>query len=253
LEGRDHLAVLTLNRPEALNAISTELAADLLEACQAYQRDDELWVALLRSGSERAFCVGADLKERRGMDLAAWRRQRELFGRAFGGLAALEKPLIGVVDGLALGGGCEIALLCDFILAGERAEFGLPEVKLGIIPGGGGTQTLARRVGSALAKELIFSGRSLRAEEALRVGLVNRVVPSAQLWGAALELAGQILENGPLAVRQAKKAIQHGADLSLGAAIALETEAYNVCLLSEDRAEGIAAFNERRKPQFRGR
>lgn len=253
LERQGHLAVITLNRPAALNAISTELAEDLLAACHAVQRDDELWLALLRSGSERAFCVGADLKERRAMDLPTWRRQRELFGRAFGALAALEKPIIAVVDGPAVGGGCELALLCDFILAGERAEFGLPEVRLGLIPGGGGTQSLPRRVGRAMAKELIFTGRRIGAQEALRIGLVNRVLPSAQLWEAALGVAAEILANGPLAVRQAKKAIQHGADLAFAAGWALETEAYNVCLLSEDRAEGIAAFNEKRAPRFTGR
>lgn len=253
LEAQGHLAIVMLNRPQALNAISSELAGDLVQVCERVQQDDELWLALVRSSSDRAFCVGADLKERRTMDLSAWRRQRELFGRAFGAVSALEKPAIAVVDGLALGGGCEIALLCDFILAGDRAEFGLPEVKLGLIPGGGGTQSLARRVGRAMAKELIFSGRRVGAQEALRLGLVNRIVSSEQLWQTALDVAAEVLENGPLAVRQAKKAIQHGADLAFAAGWALENEAYNVCLLSEDRQEGIAAFNAKRKPQFKNR
>ncbi|MBI4494980.1 MAG: enoyl-CoA hydratase/isomerase family protein [Chloroflexi bacterium] len=253
LETEGHLAIVTLNRAQALNTISSELASDLVEVCQRVQQDDDLWLVLVRSSSERAFCVGADLKERRDMDLARWRRHRELLGQAFEALAGLDKPAIAVVDGLALGGGCELALLCDFILASERAEFGLPEVKLGIIPGGGGTQSLPRRVGVAMASELIFTGRRVGAQEALRIGLANRVVPPDQLWETALGVAAEILQNGPLAVRQARKAIRHGADLAFAAGWALETEAYNVCLLSEDRAEGLAAFNEKRKPRFKNR
>src|SRR4051794_21620691 len=178
IERDGHLARVVMDRPEAMNAISSQFATELLAAWESLRDERDVWVAILRSSSERAFCVGADLKERRGMDSESWRAQRSLFMRAFRAQYDLELPIIAEVGGYALGGGLELALMCDFIYAGERAELGLPEVKVGIIPGAGGTQNLPRLVGRALAKELIFTGRRLSAREALAVGLVNRVVPN---------------------------------------------------------------------------
>ncbi len=252
LEREGHLAAIILDRPQALNAISSQLAAELIEVLAALRDDHDVWVALLRSSSERAFCVGADLKERQGMDLDGWRWQRALFTRMFRALYDLEMPVIAEVAGYCLGGGLELAMLCDFIYAGEQAEFGLPEVRVGIIPGGAGTQSLPRLVGRTLARELIFTGRRISAQEAQRIGLVNRVVPQAELSAAVREVAEQILANGPLAVRQAKRAISRGVDADFLTGWALESEAYTATLLSEDRVEGIRAFNEKRRPRFRG-
>jgi enoyl-CoA hydratase len=252
VETHDHVATLTLNRPEAMNAINTQMARDIAEACQTVTNDD-IWVVILAAAGDRAFSVGADLKERQHMSVDEWRAQRPTILRAFRSLAAIERPMIAAVDGYALGGGCELALACDFIVAGERAEFALPEAKVGIIPGGGGTQLLPRRIGAAMAKELIFTGRRIDASEALRVGLVNRVVPSEQLMPAVQGVAQEILGVSPVSARQVKRAVDRGAGVDLWTGWALEEEAYVTCLYSEDRLEGMAAFHEKRPPQFQNR
>lgn len=249
----DRRATITLNRPEALNAISVQLARDLTSVCDELSNRDDIWVAVLAAAGERAFSVGADLKERQGLSSDEWRRHRRTLLRAFHAIAAVETPLIAAVDGYALGGGCELALLCDFIIAGERAQFGLPEAKVGIIPGGGGTQLLPRRVGPAMAKELIFTGRRIDAAEALRIGLANRAVASDQLNETVDAVVREILSSSPVSVRQAKKAVDRGSSLDLWSGWALEEEAYTACLHSEDRLEGIAAFGEKRPPRFRNR
>lgn len=253
LEREGRLAWIVLNRPEALNAINNDLARGLLAACVELRADPEVWAVAIRSTSERAFSVGADIKERATFGPEDWRRQRALFVQMFAAVRAIEQPCIAAVDGYALGGGLEIALGADFIVATDRAELGLPEVRLGIIPGGGGTQHLPRRVGTALAKELIFTGRRIGAAEALRIGLVNRVVPPAELLPTVRAIAGEILANAPVAVRAAKRAIEYGAEVDLRTGLAIEAEAYQVALQSEDRAEGIRAFNEKRRPEFRNR
>ena len=248
-----HIATLTLNRPDAMNAINAAMLRDLLAACRELEADDQTRVVVVRGASERAFCAGADLKERRDLDLPATRRLRAELMRTFRALNALPMPTIAAVHGFALGGGFELALCCDLLLAADDARFGLTEVTLGIIPGGGGTQLLPRLVGKSMAKLLIFTGRRIEATEAERLGLAIRVVPRAELESATMALAEEIAANAPISLRQAKRAIEAGYHLDPDTAFAFEAEAYNAVLLSEDRLEGLRAFAERRKPQYRGR
>jgi enoyl-CoA hydratase/carnithine racemase len=254
LERDGHLAHLILNRPEALNAIDNVLAGDLCAAAEslAAESPEATWAVILRGNGERAFCAGADIKARRDFSPEDWAEQRALFRRLFGLLRNVPQPMIAAVHGYALGGGTELAMLADMIVASDDAVFGLTEVSLGIIPGGGGTQNLPRLIGRQRAKELIFGARRIPARDAHALGLVNQVVPRAELLTAATRLAEQIMANSPFAVRQAKWAIDHGADLPFDQALEREHEAYLRVLTSEDRREGIAAFNEKRKPQFTG-
>lgn len=247
-----HIAVLSFNRPGAMNALSTRTAVELLEALEEMEQDRDTFAAVLTAEGDKAFCVGADLKERKDMSREDMRKQRALFVKAFSSVAAFPKPLVAAVNGYALGGGTEFALGCDFIVASEKAVFGLPEVGLAIIPGGGGTQLLPRVIGRSKAKELIFTGRRISAVEALGLGLVNYVVPPEKLMEKALEIMLEITKNGPVALRQAKRAINLGVELDLNTALALEAECYNVCLSTEDRDEGLKAFNEKRKPVYKG-
>ncbi|MFN0072884.1 MAG: enoyl-CoA hydratase/isomerase family protein [Chloroflexota bacterium] len=253
LEVQNHVASITLNRPDVMNAINTQMARDLVDVCQLIADDQDVWVVTLQAAGDRAFSVGADLKEREHMPVEQWRAQRVLGLRAYRALAAVERPMIAAVDGYALGGGCELALACDFIIAGERAQFALPEARVGIIPGGGGTQLLPRRVGPAMAKELIFTGRRIDATEALRIGLVNRVVPSQDLGTTVDAITGEILGVSPVSARQAKRAVDRGIGQDLWSGWALEEEAYVACLYSADRLEGMAAFHEKRAPRFQNR
>jgi enoyl-CoA hydratase/carnithine racemase len=250
-EGR--LAHLVLNRPEVLNAIDNTLAEELGAACAALANDDTTWAVIQRGAGERAFCAGADLKARRDFTPAQWQAQRELLRRMFSKLRGVPQPMIAAVHGFALGGGTELAMLADFVVASEDAVFGLTEVSLGIIPGGGGTQNLPRMIGRNRAKELIFSARRISASEARELGLVNHVVPRAELLPKAIVLAEEILRNSPFAVRQAKWAIDQGADLPFEDGLQREHEAYMRAIGSDDRREGIAAFNEKRRPKFSGR
>jgi enoyl-CoA hydratase/carnithine racemase len=213
----------------------------------------DLHVVIFTGAGERAFCAGGDLKERNGMTDAAWRAQHVIFEQAAFAVLRCPVPVIAAVEGFALAGGCELALLSDFIVAGDTAVFGLPETTLGIFPGIGGTQLLPRVLGAPLAKELIFTGRRLKVDEARAAGLVNHVVPAGQARARAGEIAATIAANGPVAVRQAKRAIMGGLDRDLESAIGLAIEAYNVTVETEDRLEGVRAFNEKRKPQFKGR
>jgi enoyl-CoA hydratase/carnithine racemase len=252
-ERERHLAHLVLNRPEVLNAIDNTLAAELRDAAHALANDQDVWAVILRGAGERAFCAGADLKARRDFTPADWAHQRALLRTMFHALRDVPQPMIAAVHGFALGGGTELAMLADFVVAAEDAVFGLTEVSLGIIPGGGGTQNLPRMIGRNRAKELIFTARRIPASEALQLGLVNHVVPRARLLEKAAELAQEILRNSPYAVRQAKWAIDHGADQEFDDGLEREHEAYMRAIASEDRGEGIAAFNEKRTPRFTGR
>jgi enoyl-CoA hydratase len=247
------VAVLSFNRPEAMNALSTQMAREILAALEEMEEDDGVFAAVLTAEGDRAFCVGADLKERKTMSKEEMKKQRALFVRTFSAVAMFPKPLVAAVNGYALGGGCEFALGCDFIIAAENAVFGLPEVGLAIIPGGGGTQLLPRVIGRNRAKELIFTGRRIPAAEALRLGLVNYVVPREELMKKTMEIMEEIIQNGPVALRQAKRAINLGLEVDLATAFALEAECYNVCLATEDRDEGLRAFNEKRKPVYKNR
>jgi enoyl-CoA hydratase/carnithine racemase len=248
-----HVAVVTLNRPEAMNAISGEVADVLAGTLLQAAADPNAWAVVLAAAGDRAFCVGADLKERNALDDAGWLRNRVLMRGLFDSLRALPQPTIASVFGYALGGGFELALNCDLIVAADDAVFGLPEVRVGIVPGGGGTQALVRRLGPARAKDLIFTGRRISAEEAHDWGLVARVVERGALESATMELAREICGSSPVAVREAKLAIDRGLDVALEQGIELEDLAWRRAVASQDRREGIAAFNEKREPQWRGR
>src|SRR5205085_12307507 len=201
LSGRDHVTTVTLNRPEAMNALSGQMCDELAGAILQAVADPACWVMVLHANGEKAFCVGADLKERASLDDAGWMRNRVQIRALFEVLRAVPQPTIASVFGFALGGGCELALSCDFIVCSDDAVFGLPEVRVGIIPGGGVSQLLARRIGPAMAKELVMTGRRLPAAEALAVGLVNKVVPSDELHGATQALADELCAAAPVAVR----------------------------------------------------
>jgi enoyl-CoA hydratase/carnithine racemase len=251
--GEGHVLTVELHRPAALNAMNTRMGEELLACFRGPAAAAEVRAVVLAGAGERAFCVGGDLKEREGMTDEAWRAQHVIFEQAAMALLRCPAPVIAAVEGFALGGGGELALLADFVVAGESAVLAFPEVTRGIFPGIGGTQLLPRIVGAPRAKELIFTGRRVDAAEARAIGLVNHVVPAGQARARALALAATIAENGPLAVRQAKKAIAYGAETDLETAMVLAIEAYNATVVTEDRLEGVRAFNEKRKPRFTGR
>lgn len=246
------VAELVLDRPRAMNAVSTEMARQLGEACVALAATREVSAVVLSSTHERAFCVGADLKERNALTDAELVRQRPYARAAYGGVLALPMPTIAAVHGFALGGGYELALSCDLIVADETAVVGLPEVSVGVIPGGGGTQLLPRRVGAARAAELVFSARRVAAAEAGELGLVDQVVPAGTDREVALELAGRIAANSPIGLRAAKKALRTGWGMDVTAAMEIEDAAWRTVAFSGDRAEGVAAFNEKRTPDWPG-
>jgi enoyl-CoA hydratase/carnithine racemase len=249
----DRIATVTLDRPDAANAISTELAVALADAVEPLATDLTVDALVLTATGDKAFSAGADLKQRGSFGDHDWLVQREAFRRAFAAVRRTPLPSIAAVFGYALGGGAELALCCDLIVAAEDATFGLPEVRLGLVPGGGGTQLLARRVGRAAATDLILTGRRVDAAEAARLGLVDRVVPRGQQVAAARQLAAQIAANAPTAVRLAKWAIDLGADLPLEAAVEVEDQAWRRAVASDDRREGLAAWIQRRPPAWPGR
>ncbi|HET7874299.1 MAG TPA: enoyl-CoA hydratase-related protein [Methylomirabilota bacterium] len=248
-----YVATVELNRPEALNAMNTAMGEDLLRCFDALQWDKTVRAVVFTGAGEKAFSVGGDLKERQGMTDEAWRAQHVIFEAAAARVLRCPVPVIAAVEGFAMGGGCELALLSDLIVAGETAVFAVPEITLGIFPGIGGTQLLPRIIGAPMAKEMIFTGRRVDAKEALAKGLVNHLVPKGQARAKALEIATTIAQNGPVAVRQAKKAINWGGETDLETGMALAIEAYNVTVTTEDRLEGVRAFNEKRKPRFQGK
>jgi enoyl-CoA hydratase/carnithine racemase len=252
LEVSDGVATVTLERPEALNAISTGLAVALAAAVEPLATDPAVRAVVLAGAGDRAFSVGADLKERAGLDDHGWFVQREAFRRGFAAVRRCPLPTVAAVFGYALGGGAELALACDLVVAADDATFGLPEVRLGLVPAGGGTQLLVRRVGRSAAKDLVLTGRRVDAAEALRLGLADRVVPRAELPAAARGLAAEIAGNAPTAVRLAKWAIDLGADLAQEAAMEVEDQAWRRAVLSDDRREGIAAWVEGREPRWPG-
>ncbi|HET8578411.1 MAG TPA: enoyl-CoA hydratase-related protein [Methylomirabilota bacterium] len=248
-----HVVTVELNRPEALNAMNTAMGEELMRCFEAFQWDKTVRAVIFTGAGDRAFCVGGDLKERNEMTDEAWRAQHLIFEQGAARVLHCPVPVIAAVEGFALAGGCELALLSDFIVAGETAVFGVPETTLGIFPGIGGTQLLPRILGAPMAKEMVFTGRRMDAKEALARGLVNHVVPKGQARAKALEIATTIAQNGPIAVRQAKKAINWGSETDLETGMALAIEAYNVTVTTEDRLEGVRAFNEKRKPRFQGK
>jgi enoyl-CoA hydratase/carnithine racemase len=245
---------ITLNRPEAANALNTQMATDLMHCFESLALDfGETRCIVITGAGERAFCAGADLKQREGMSDETWAAQHRIYERMIRAVIDCPLPLIAAVNGAAFGGGCELAAAADFIYAAESARFAMTETSLGIIPGAGGTQTLARALGERRAKELILAARRFDAEEARQWGLVNEVFEQAALAGETLRAAERIAANAPLAVRQAKLAIHRGLQMSLADGLAFEIEAYNRTVPSADRREGISAFNQKRTAEFEGK
>lgn len=250
----EQVLLVTLNRPEVLNAINTQMGRDQLELWTRLGAEPgSLRCVVLTGAGERAFCAGGDLKERDGMTEAQWQAQHEIFERAFMALLECALPVIAAVNGNAFGGGLEMALCCDFIYAVPGARLALSETSLGIMPGGMGTQNLPRAVGERRAKEMILTARAVTAAESLAWGLVNRVCEPARLLEETLATAQAIAGNAPLSVRQAKKSIHYGLQTDLMTGYRFEIEAYNRLVDTADRREGVKAFNEKRKPKFEGR
>jgi enoyl-CoA hydratase len=249
-----HVALVKLNRPEVANALNTEMGRDLMGYFEAIALDpNDIRCVVMTGTGDKAFCAGGDLKERNGMTDEAWQHQHVLFERMFRAITFCPVPVIAAVNGAAYGGGCEMAGCCDFIYSADSARFALTEVSLGIMPGGGGTQSLARAVGERRALELILSAKPFTAGEALTWGLVNRVTTQANLLDEAKQIATRIAANAPISVRQAKQSIRRGIQMSLFDGLAFEIEAYNRTVPTADRREGVLAFNEKRPPQFTGR
>ena len=250
---RPHVLLVTMDRPRAANAMNTQLSRDMIDVFEGLaMAAGNVRCVVVTGAGDRAFCAGGDLKERNGMTDAAWQAQHLVYERMTRALLDCPVPTVGAVNGAAYGGGCEIAAAMDFLYAAETARFAMTEVTLGIIPGAGGTQTLPRAMGERRAKELILSGRPFTAAEAMAWGLVNAVYPQADLLDAALDVAARIAANAPVAVRQAKQAIHRGLGMALRDGLAFEIEAYNRTVPTEDRREGVLAFNEKRRAVFRG-
>ncbi len=254
-EPSEQLLQVTLNRVQASNAFNTQMARDLTDVFEAIGLSpNQHRVVIVTGRGEKAFCAGGDLKERNGMSDEVWQQQHLVFERMARAVIACPVPVIGAINGAAYGGGCELVAALDFVYAVEHARFAQTETCLGIIPGIGGTQTLARAIGERRAKELILSGRPFTALEAMEWGLVNAVFPTVELLNdAVLDIAERIAANAPLAVRQAKQAIHKGQQMSLSDGMAFEVEAYNRLVSTEDRLEGVLAFNEKRQPVFTGK
>lgn len=250
----DEVLQVTLNRPQAANAMNTPMMRDLLALFgELAGTPDAARCIVLTGAGDRAFCAGADLKERDGMDDRQWQAQHLIVERMIRAVIDCPIPIIAAVNGAAYAGGCELALGCDFIYASTGARFALTEVTLGIMPGAGGTQSLPRAVGERRAKEIILTGRPFSAGEAQEWGMVNRLVAPEALLPEAIATAKAVAANAPISIKQVKKAIHHGLQMSLAGGMMLEIEAYNRTVPTEDRREGIKSFNEKRKPAFKGR
>jgi len=252
VEAKDQVAVLTLNRPDTMNAFNFPLLLELKAAVEDLRFRPEIRVVIITGAGSKAFCAGADLKERATMAPLEVKRFIYTIRNLFTAIEALNKPVIAAINGIALGGGTELALACDMRLAADTASMGLTETRLAIIPGAGGTQRLPRLIGRGKAKELIFTGKRVPASEALALGLVNRVCSPEDLLDACRALADEICETGPIAIEQAKYAINHGLETDLHTGLAIESNAYWVTIPTKDRLEGLAAFREKRKPVYRG-
>jgi len=252
VEKKGVIALVSINRPKALNALNSNVLSELSAAMTELGEDASVRVILV-TGEGRAFVAGADIKEMRDMDLVSFRRFIALGQRVFYLIDTLEKPVIAVVNGFALGGGCELAMACDFRICSDKAKFGFPEVALGIFPGFGGTQRAPRLLGRGMASELVFSGDMIDANEALRIGLVNSVHPADSLMDQAMARAESIAKKAPLAVARAKTAVKMAGDTTLEAGLAFERDAMALTFATEDRKEGMAAFLEKREPDFKGK
>lgn len=252
-ERQGQVAVLTLNRPAVMNSFNFQMLRSLKERVEALHFDSEIRVVIVTGAGEKAFCAGADLKERATYSEQQVREFIFTIRNLFTFIEFLNKPVIAAVNGVALGGGTELALACDLRIASATATMGLTETRLAIIPGAGGTQRLPRLIGRGKAKELIFTGRRVDAREALQIGLVNKICPPEALLDECMAMAAMICETGPIAIQQAKHAINHGLETDLHTGLAIESNAYWVTIPTEDRLEGLAAFQEKRKPVYKGK
>jgi len=249
-----HILKIEMNRPEAANAFNTQMAQELTDLFEQLSLDArDCRVVVLTATGSKAFCAGGDLKERNGMTDKVWQAQHLVYERMVRAIMGCPVPIIAAVNGAAYGGGCELAACADFVYASDSAHFAQTEVKLGIIPGAGGTQNLARAVGERRAKELILTGNAFSSQQAQDWGLVNLVCAADELQTHVLKTARKIAANGPLAVKQAKQAISRGLQMSLSDGLAFEIEAYNRTIPTKDRREGVAAFNDKRRPNFLGK
>lgn len=244
------VVLITLNRPEVMNAVNTALAHRLIDVMGDLADRPAVRAVILTGAGDRAFCAGADLKERLGMTPEQWTQQHRIFERMHHLVRAMRKPIFAAVNGAAVGGGCELAMSTDFLIASETARFGQPEVKRGIMPGAGGTQFLPRFVPRGLAFQLLMTGELISAQDAHRWGLVNQVCPPGQLLAVAREIADAIAANSPAAVQQAKRSAKMGLEQPIEQGIEIELECYQKMVAHPDRVEGVAAYNERRTPEF---
>lgn len=246
------IALLTMDRPQALNALNSHTLKELNMAIDEFENNDDIRVVII-TGAGKSFVAGADISEMKELNAAEGRKFGLLGNKIFRRLELLEKPVIAAINGFALGGGCELSMACDIRIASEKAKFGQPEVSLGITPGFGGTQRLSRLVGLGKAKELIFTGDMIRADEALRIGLVNKVVAPEELMNEALNMANKIAQNAPIAVAYSKVAINRGAEVDVDTGLMYEGEVFGACFSTEDQKEGMGAFLEKREKSFKNR
>ncbi|MCM0650774.1 short-chain-enoyl-CoA hydratase [Clostridium swellfunianum] len=250
LQKENHLATITINRTKALNALNTQVLFQLEEVLQDLKKDDNVFVVIVTGAGEKAFVAGADITEMKEFSVFEGRNFSALGNRIFREIENLEKPVIAAINGFALGGGCEFALACDIRIASSKAKFGQPEVGLGITPGFGGTQRLARIVGIGAAKELLYTGKMIDAAEAYRIGLVNKVVEPDKLMETAKTLANGIAENAPIAVKLCKAAVNRGMQMDIDTAVMYEADIFSQCFSTQDQKEGMTAFIERRHKNF---
>jgi enoyl-CoA hydratase len=253
VEEENGVAVWTLNRPDVMNSLNFPLLHALREQVESVRFNSKVRVVIITGAGEKAFCAGADLKERVSLSPEQVKEYIFTIRNLFTSIEQLNKAVIAAVNGIALGGGTELALASDIRLASTNASLGLTETRLAIIPGAGGTQRLPRLVGRGKAKELIFTGRRVEAQEALRIGLVNQICDPGDLLAESKKVAALICETGPIAIEQAKYAINYGLETDIHTGLAIESNAYWVCIPTEDRLEGLAAFREKRKPVFKGK
>ncbi len=249
----DGIRCLVLNRPDVMNAMNTQMFVDLRNALHELAFDDALRVLIVTGAGERAFCTGGDLKQRNGMTDAAWRKQHQLAEEVLLAVKDFPRPVIAAVEGHAHGGGCELALMCDWIVAARTAVFSLPEVRRGIMPGGGGIQNLVRAVGARRAKQLLLTARRFSAEQAAQWDMVTTLAEPGQALAGAVAEAQEIVLAAPMAVHYAKLAASRGGEVDFHSGYALDIAAYNVLVSSQDRLEGVKAFNEKRAPRWSGR
>lgn len=249
----ERTAMVTINRPSVLNALNKNTLVELLQVIPILEQDDEVDVVVVTGAGEKAFVAGADIAYMQSLSAMEGRAFGILGNKVFRSIELMSKPVIAAVNGFALGGGCELAMCCDFRLASNRARFGQPEVGLGITPGFGGTQRLARLVGLGMAKQLLFTGQTIGAEEALRIGLVNMVTEPETLIDQVMSIANKISQQGQMAVRLCKSAVNEGMQSDIDRGITIEADAFGLCFSTQDQKEGMQAFIEKRKPQFTGR